>query len=184
MTWKGCWSFQDIPIDIPYFLDTKSTTQRACQIDPKGFEINLLNNALDKAMPDEALSLGIALMSYTWVREVKLSLLSTPVMFARTVVPYFALETVFRQMKHLGNQSLGSYLFKLAGIKREPFKIKKIAHTEKLYERIMQHPRKESPELWARRSVFRYKEAPLLLTEVFLPQYSHIMRGSFPCHSI
>jgi len=185
MSWNTSkrWSFQQIPADIPYFLNAKSTTLRAHLIDPKGFKINLLNARLEKAMPDEALSLGIALRSYTWIREVELSLLSTPVMFARLVVPYFALETTFQPIKHLGNRPLGRYLFKCFGIKREPFKIKKISVEEKLYTQIMQYRescfgktyQKKLPDLWARCSVFRYKKAPLLLTEVFLPQYSAIL---------
>ncbi len=141
MSWNTSkrWSFQQIPADIPYFLNAKSTTLRAHLINPKGFKINLLNARLEKAMPDEALSLGIALRSYTWIREVELSLLSTPVMFARLVVPYFALETTFQPIKHLGNRPLGRYLFKCFGIKREPFKIKKISVEEKLYTQIMQY---------------------------------------------
>lgn len=173
MTWKISkqWSFQDRPKDIPYFLDGKSTTQRAFTVDPEGFEINLQNAGLKTAMPDECLSLGISRTAYTFVREVELRLLSTPVMFARLVVPYFALETVFRQIKHLGNQSLGRYLFKLSGIQREPFEINKLSAGEPLYECMMPPHSKKPAEVWARRSIFRYKKAPLLLTEVFLPEY-------------
>ena len=107
MTWKipKQWSAQERPSDIPYFLDAKSTTERAFMVDPEGFEIDVRNAGLKTAMPDECLSLGIARTAYTFVREVELRLLSTPVMLARLVVPYFALETVFRQIKQLGSQS-------------------------------------------------------------------------------
>lgn len=176
MSWKTSrqWSSQDLPIDIPYFLDTKSTTQRALAIDAKGFEIDLQKVGLGKAMNDECLSLKISPRSYVFIREVNLLLLATPVMFARLVVPYCAIETVFRPIKQLGQQSLGSFLFKLAGITREPFKINRLSVGEALYERVMQCHKTKPAQLWARRSIFRYKKASLLLTEVFLPEYSKI----------
>lgn len=179
MTWiiRKRWSFQETPPDLPYFLDAKSTTRRARSIDPKGFTVNVLHAGLQKPMTDECLRLGISPRSYTWVREVELNLLSTPIMFARLIVPYFVVENAFRRIKYLGNQTLGAYLFKLSGITREPFDVKKIRRGDGLHERIMSHQNKKSAPLWARRSVFRYKALPLLLTEVFLPSYSHIMKG-------
>lgn len=178
MTWiiQKRWSFHDIPTDIPYFLDTKSTTRRARIIDPKGFKVNLLHAGLQKPMEDECFCLGISPRSYAWIREVELNLLSIPVMFARLVVPYFALESAFRRIKYLASQPLGPYLFKLPGITREPFQIKKLRRGEWFYERS--RPVEKPAAIWARRSVFRYKASPLLLTEVFLPPYSHIMKGN------
>lgn len=146
-------------------FDSRSTTQRAYAIDPKGFAVDVLTAGLGKPKLEECRALAMPSTSWAWVREVKLSVLSTPVMFARLIVPYPALEKTFRPIQYLGRRSLGHYLFKQHGIKREPFEFKRLKLDDWLYDRIVcQKP----SELFARRSIFRYQGSALLLTEVFL----------------
>lgn len=175
MNWLSQQCFpQSGPVDIPYFLDPQSTTDRALTIDPKGFEIYLMNNGFAKAMPEEYQCLGIDLQDIVWVREVELRLLARPVMLARAVISCAALEHSFNQIKYLGTQSLGYYLFRLPDIRRSPFEFKQLKQGNELYQRALPYQGQNPSDLWARRSVFSYQEEHLLLTEVFLPQYSQV----------
>lgn len=173
MTWqnhKRCTS-----IDIPYFLSATSTTKRAHQIDPKGFEIHVRHAGFQKILPEEATCLKIDLRQIAWVREVHICLLSIPVMFARAVVPYPALENDFRRIQFLENSSLGHYLFHLPMIKRQPFEIKCFQEGDNLYDDLTACEDNKPNALWARRSVF-YLQYSLLLTEVFLPGYIQVFK--------
>lgn len=167
-----------IPIDIPYFLSATSTTERARRIDPKGFEIHLRHAGFERALPEEAICLKMDLRQIVWVREVNIYLLSIPVMFARAVVPYCALESQFRRIPFLENASLGAYLFDLPMIKRMPFEIKCFQEGDCLYDDLMAHEDSKPNALWARRSIFCLQSS-LLLTEVFLPGYMQVFRNGF-----
>lgn len=173
---EQCFS-QKCLTNIPYFWDSHSTTARARTIDPKGFQVNLISAAFKKALPDEYQCLSLDPASAVWVREVELDLLSTPVMFARLIVPYSAITDVFHRIPYLGNQPLGRYLFRLCGITRKPFETKRLKKGDRLYENITQSQENKPSELWARRSIFTYQEERLLLTEIFLPEYSRIFGG-------
>jgi chorismate-pyruvate lyase len=177
MVWvnHNCRLLIDFPTNIPYFLDTNSTTERARAIDSTGFKIDLLCSCFEKPLPEEAHRLRIDLRHRVWVREVVISLLSFPIMFARAVVPYAALEDSFRRIKHLENESLGRYLFRLPNIQRESFDIKKLQQGDCMYEKAMKYAGNKKDVLWARRSIFRLRSA-LLLTEVFLPEYSSVFK--------
>lgn len=172
------WSFQNIPQNIPYFLSAASTTARARNIDSQGFEIHLRHASFGKAAPEECECLGINLRDCVWIREVSIRLLSMPVMFARIIIPYPALEKSFRRIKHLDELSLGRYLFRLPEIKRGAFEIKLLQQGDFLFEKMVAlktYPAiSSSDKLWARRSIFRKQQSTLLLTEVFLPKYSDV----------
>jgi chorismate--pyruvate lyase len=73
-------------------------------------------------------------------------------------------------MNGLGNRSLGSLLFTHPLVIRRPLHFKALRAHNPLYRSATQNLEGASDPLWARRSLFTLQGAPLLVTEVFLPE--------------
>jgi chorismate--pyruvate lyase len=72
-------------------------------------------------------------------------------------------------VRTLGSKPLGALLFAHPLVEREPLHYKSLRNTHPLYQRAVK-PLKDPPRrIWARRSLFYLHDAPLLVTEVFLP---------------
>lgn len=163
--------FSFSPNHIPYFWNTHSTSHRANSIDAKGFKVTLITNAYQKAYLEDYQRLEMDACQTIWIREVKLELLSAPVMYARLIAPYASIEKSFRRIPYLDTQPLGRYLFQIPNIIRQPYEVKLLKKEHPLYKKINCLINIDATDLWARRSIFLHNESKLLLTEVFLPQY-------------
>lgn len=86
-----------------------------------------------------------------WIREILLFGDNIPWLWARTVVPEYALSGSELSLKQLGTTPLGRYLFAQATLERDYIQISSL------------------DGLWGRRSRLKLSGKPLLLTEVFLP---------------
>lgn len=104
------------------------------------------------------------------VREVLLFCGDTPVVFAHTVLDPVDLRGPWRSVARLGNRPLGAALFADARIERYPLRQRKIAWHHELYRRLDTRVPGAPRALWARRSLFRLHNSPILVTEVFLPE--------------
>ena len=77
-------------------------------------------------------------------------------------------------MRSLGNKPLGALLFAHPLVERKPLHYKALRGAHMLYQRaavVLDNP---PDRLWARRSLFYLHGAPLLVTEVFLPEISRL----------
>ena len=104
------------------------------------------------------------------VREVFLYCGDTPVVFAHTVLDPADLCGTWRSVAKLGNRPLGAALFADARISRHPLRHKKIGRQHELHKRLSKVVHRAPASLWARRSLFRLHNSPILVTEVFLPE--------------
>ncbi len=86
-----------------------------------------------------------------WCREVQLLADGVPWLAGRTLIPEKSLNGQVLDMKQLGTQPLGKYLFSSALLRREYLITGTLG------------------ELWARRSLLHLADTSLLLTEIFLP---------------
>lgn len=103
------------------------------------------------------------------VREVCLSHVGEPLLAARTVFTSDILRT-HPQIVDLGDRPLGSLLF--AGERPSPYSARqftRIVPNTPLFPLVRWRYTGAETEFWARRTLFVLFDAPLLVTEIFLP---------------
>lgn len=104
------------------------------------------------------------------VREVFLCCDARPVVFAHTVLDPADLLGTWRSVAGLGTRPLGAALFADPRVRRGPLRFRRIGLHHELHARIATHVSAPAGALWARRSIFRLRGSPILVTEVFLPE--------------
>jgi chorismate--pyruvate lyase len=104
------------------------------------------------------------------VREVLLSCGTVPVVFAHSVARLRDLRGPWRALAGLGDRPLGAALFEDPRVRRYPLHFRRLSRNDRLHAKACRAIRARLPVLWARRSLFVLRRAPLLVTEVFLPR--------------
>jgi len=156
----------------PWLHDHGSLTQRIQQRCDR-FSVSPVRSGLARIAYDEASLLGIAPHRLAYSREVFLYANGKPVVFAHSTTACEHLRGAWQAMNGLGNRSLGSLLFTHPLVIRQPLHFKALHAHHPLYRSATQMG--ISPDtLWARRSLFTLQGAPLLVTEVFLPEILHL----------
>ncbi|GAA6151285.1 chorismate--pyruvate lyase family protein [Pseudoteredinibacter isoporae] len=136
--------------------------QDACEGE---FSLRILRQGLATPRADEAKALGLPLRQQALIREIVMSGHGQDWVFARSVLPLSTLTGRLRQLKTLDNRPLGALLFKDPSMKRSAIEICPLAAEH------FRYPCEE--RCWARRSVFYLDQKPLLVAEVFLPEFAH-----------
>jgi chorismate--pyruvate lyase len=153
----------------PWLHDHGSLTLRIQQRSSH-FAVKPVRSGLARIAYDEAALLGIALHHFAYSREVFLYADGKPVVFAHSTCARNLLRDVWKTMGGLGNRSLGSLLFSHPLVKREPLHFNALRSHHPLYRSAAKVLDNAPDRLWARRSLFTLHGAPLLVTEVFLPE--------------
>ena len=166
----------------PWLHDQGSLTQRIQQRCDQ-FAVKPVRSGLARVAYDEAALLGIAPHRLAWSREVFLYADGQPVVFAHSTCASEHLRGAWQAMRGLGNRSLGSLLFTHPLVIRQPLHFKALRAHHPLHvgrvltRQVYREPVGLKPDLqdapsplWARRSLFTLHGAPLLVTEVFLPE--------------
>ena len=148
-----------------WILDRGSLTQRLIQACDGDFSVRVIRQQWLRPNRDEALLLGCPVTTHALIREVELLCHGEVRVIARSIIPVTTLQGEERQLKVLGNRSLGSFLFKSKAMKRGPLQITQ-ASPESL---AMQTGETAHGSLWGRRSLFFLHGKPLLVSELFLP---------------
>ena len=133
------------------------------------FRVATLCQQLALPVHDEAALLGLPPQRLALVREVVLHCDELPTVFAHSIVVAADVRHPWRFVASLGNRPLGAVLFSDPRIERAPLHFKTLDRHHPLYRRAAAQLPQVPPRLWARRSLFRLEDAPLLVTEVFLP---------------
>jgi chorismate lyase len=159
----------------PWLHDHGSLTRRIqqrCQ----SFSVQVQSQGLQRIAYDEAALLGIAPRELAHVRDVLLLADGKPVVFAHSVVAARHLRGAWADLGKLGNRSLGTMLFTHPLVERHPLHFRKLHSQHPHYQRASQAA--NLPDmLWARRSLFSLHGAPLLVTEMFLPDILQLCKG-------
>lgn len=151
-----------------WLRDRGSLTQRIQQR-CANFEVRNLRSGLARIALDESALLGIAPHQLAWSREVFLYADGQPVVFAHSALAAGHLRGVWSEVRTLGNKPLGALLFAHPLVERRPLHYRSLRSTHRLYRRAAAMQADPPHRLWARRSLFYIDDAPLLVTEVFLP---------------
>ncbi len=137
------------------------------------FSVRNVGSCLATAALDETALLGLSPRQKIYTREVFLYADGMPVIFAHSVVAQHHLRGAWHAIRNLGSKPLGALLFAHPLVKRAPLHYKALKQQHSLHHRAVKALDAAPEFLWARRSLFTLHDAPLLVTEVFLP---HILK--------
>jgi chorismate--pyruvate lyase len=155
---------------VPWLHDRGSLTQRIRERCGR-FDVRPVRGGLARIAFDESAVLGIAPHQLAWSREVFLCADGQPVVFAHSACAVQHLRGAWTAVRGLGNQPLGALLFAHPQVERRPLHYKSLHAHHPLYRSAAAAVPGATPDrLWARRSLFTLHGAPLLVTEVFLPE--------------
>lgn len=126
-----------------------------------------------QAMPrlDEAQALAMQPREMAVIRQVLLMCGRQPWVFARTVIPVSSLRGKLQQLTCLGTRPLGEVLFADPGMRRGMVELAEILPGQAVFAAATTHTRHQPVSIWGRRSVFWLSDKPLLVSEVFLPDF-------------
>lgn len=147
----------------PWLLDPGSLTEKLRQ-HFGAIDVDVLSECLERPLPVESEQLGLEPNDVAWVRCVCLKVNKVPLIYARTVIPNWQADNPWFQLKQLGNRPLGEVLFQMPGLERTPFELSK--HPSAYWPHL--ESASQHSTTYARRSIFKQQQAPLLLTEAFL----------------
>jgi len=153
----------------PWLRDHGSLTLRIQQR-CAAFSVRNAGNCLATAAYDETALLGLPPRQKIYTREVFLYADDMPVVFAHSIVAPQHLHGAWRVLQNIGNKPLGALLFSHPLVERAPLHYKALKPQHALYHRAVVVLDAAPERLWARRSLFTLHDAPLLVTEVFLPE--------------
>ncbi len=125
---------------------------------------------------DESALLGLTPQQLAYSREVFLYADGRPVVFAHSACAPEYLRGAWTAVAGLGNQPLGALLFAHPLVQRCPLHFKLLRSNHLLYQRAVQVLGYPPSKLWARRSLFYLHGAPLLVTEVFMPEILQLQK--------
>ncbi|MDD5181434.1 MAG: chorismate lyase [Gallionellaceae bacterium] len=160
----------------PWLHDHGSLTLRIQQ-HCKHFAVRPVRSGLARIACDESALLGMTPQRLAYSREVFLYADGRPVVFAHSTCATLHLRGAWAVLGGLGNKPLGAMLFAHPLVERSPLRFKALRSSHLLYRQATMSGNVPG-KLWARRSLFFLHGAPLLVTEVFLPEILKLHRAA------
>ena len=164
-----CAALQGCETDLALWLRNHSSLTLSIQKRCKDFAVRGVRTDLARIALDESMLLQIAPQQLAYSREVFLYADEKPVVFAHSTFAYKNLRGAWKAVRSLDSKPLGAMLFTHPLVKRRPLHYKLLRSVHPLYKRAVSILDDPPQRLWARRSLFYLHDAPLLVTEVFLP---------------
>lgn len=157
------------PLALPrpwrrWLLDPGSLTELLVAASGGVFHVEVLAQSLRRPTREERSALGLPERQVALIREVLLHGRGQPWVYARSVVPLAVLCGRHGFLRRLGNTPLGALLFRDAAIRRGAIEV-----ARRLPPRLPGVP--PSGPLWVRRSLFHLDRQPVLVAEMFLPDF-------------
>lgn len=165
-----------IPADLSdWLLDRESLTLRLQQLcpgkSPRGFRVQVLSQMQAIPRLDESQALAMQPREMAVIRQVLLLCGRQPWVYARTVIPVSSLRGKLQRLTCLGTRPLGEVLFADPGMRRGVVELAEILPGQAVFAAATVHTRHQPASIWGRRSVFWLSGKPLLVSEVFLPDF-------------
>jgi chorismate--pyruvate lyase len=150
-----------------WLTDSGSLTARLVAVSAGNFKVKLVRQIIGLPSMNERLVLGMRRPAVALIREVILCGNNEPWVFARSILPLASLTGRLRHLRKQGTRPLGAYLFSQPRLTRSAIAVARISrdHAYAPSDLVNNHI------LWGRRSVFYLQEKPLLVSEVFLPDF-------------
>ena len=151
-----------------HWLVNRGLLTRRIEARCERFSVRLRSQRVARAHLDEPFIAGPHARQVL-VREVTLNCGQTPVIYAHSVVRTRFLRGAWRALDTLGSRPLGAALFNDPRVQRHPMRFRKLNARHPLHREACREAGKRLPALWARRTLYVLRSAPILVTEVFLP---------------
>ena len=170
-------ALHEIPDQVrPWLLDESSLTRHLQHASQQHFGVQVLWQHWARPLPDEQHILNLPVREVAQLRETLLLVDGVPWVFARSIIPVRSLTGANRRLRHLGNQSLGSWLFQSRSLRRSQFQVARIPSDNPILPAREHSEHSEQGEcskqtLWGRRSRFEVDNKPLLVCEIFLGNF-------------
>jgi len=154
------------------------TIMRACD---REFSVAVIEQKTDRAFLSESTKLNTCSFAKANVRSVILRCKTTPVIFARTVLPLQYMKRSLLRLAMLGNRSLGSVLYSERTISKQQAEIAIFNRKHFLFDYIESHCAIAlQQDVVGRRSIFELGKQKLLLNEIYLPAYWEEVQSTAP----
>jgi len=165
-----------------WLLDTASLTLRLQHLCPGRFRVRLLSQTWGRPLGHEARLLEMKPGMLALIRQVQLLCGERAWVYARTVIPVPSLSGRTQRLAHLGSRPLGGMLFADPNLQRGRIELARLVTGQAMHSAATSHLGHCPDEIWGRRTVFRFDDRPLLVSEVFLPEFpaERIQRPRFP----
>ena len=144
-----------------WLFDSGSLTARLLEASDGNLRVRVLRQKLEVPKFSERQRLSLGERRRALVREVVLYGGGQPWIYARSILPLTTLTGRLRKLRQHSNQPLGELLFKDPSMRREPVQFACFGSVSS-----------GDVAIWGRRSVFTLDNKPLLVAEVFLPDFS------------
>lgn len=144
-----------------WLSDAGSLTARLLDASNGNLKVRVLQQSLEVPKFSERRLLDIGDRRRAMVREVILYGENKPWVYARSILPLTTLRGRLRKLRRLSNKPLGELLFKDPTMRRKPVQVACFDYASGVNNSI-----------WGRRSVFTLDDKPLLVAEVFLPDFN------------
>ncbi|MES2212421.1 MAG: chorismate lyase [Pseudomonadota bacterium] len=169
-------SHLDIPQPARAWLQhSGSLSQQYTRVTGLSMQISLRAEGMSLPFEQECAVLKVGVDEKLWVRRTHLGTNTRMFSYARVVVSEKAFAQHERRWRELGTQLLGdAFLYTVAGLRRSPFTLYQVIPSDALHQEAwvaLSQPHEPTEPLWARQSILYLEDAPVLLTEVFLPPF-------------
>jgi chorismate--pyruvate lyase len=134
------------------------------------FRVRRLRQLAARPNRDEVEVLGLRADRLALVREVVLFGDGRPLVYGHSVVALRHLDGPWRAVVGIGSRPLAEALYSDPAIRRDALAYCRLDVRHALHRRVSADVGTMPATLWARRSLFWRQEAPLMVTEVFLPE--------------
>ncbi len=161
--------YQTVPEEWQSWLfDEKSLTKRLQQRCRGRFSVKVLSEEVCQPQPHEARRLGMGQRRWARIRQVVLLCDEKPWVAARTIIPLSTLHGPLRRLRHLKNRPLGAFLFADPYLERGGIEVTRLPLTAPPLNLLFKDESISAEIPWGRRSLFRLRNRPLLVSEIFL----------------
>ena len=151
-----------------WLFDEKSLTKRLQQSCRGQFSVQILSEEVRQPQLHEARRLGMDPRRWARIRQVVLLCDEKPWVAARTIIPLSTLSGPLRRLRHLKNRPLGAFLFANPQLERGDIEVTQLPLTAPPLNLLFDRGSATTEMPWARRSLFRLQNRPLLVCEIFL----------------
>ena len=152
---------------VAWLEDTGSLTARLIDLSSGHFRVKVIQQQLAIPNQDERQLLEMKRPVRALIREVVLMGAGHPWVFARSVLPITSLCGPLRHLRKQNTRPLGAFLFNQPHLERSDIQVALIGS----HHTYVPVSLSKGQELWGRRSVFFLESKPLLVSEVFLPEF-------------
>ncbi|TNE79668.1 MAG: chorismate lyase [Gammaproteobacteria bacterium] len=151
-----------------WLLDRGSLTERLVRLSQGHFRVQILHQGMARPRPSEVRTLGMGQRQQALIREVILLGHDSPWVYARSVIPHSSLTGRLRSLRKLDTRPLGALLFSDPHMERGPIEL---AYQDTRSTPLPAPLQDLQAVLAGRRSLFWLDDKPLLVCEMFLPDF-------------